>query len=91
MNHQTKLYFTNQNQKWSTNINFKIMKTYFGTNIYFVSTSNNLVRQKNITCMKSSAVGPPDQGGCNAPSMKWLYYRIPIKFGIFFKVGFYTN
>ena len=21
-----------------------------------------------------SAVGPPDQGGCNAPSMKWLYY-----------------
>jgi len=38
MQHQTKLYFTYQNESWSTNVNFEVMKTNFGTNIYFVST-----------------------------------------------------
>ena len=46
MNHQTKLHFTYQNQSWSTNINFEVMKTNFGTNIYFISTRNNLDNQK---------------------------------------------
>ena len=43
MKNQNKLYFTYQNQSCSTNINFEVMKTNFGTNIYFLSTSNNYI------------------------------------------------
>jgi len=42
-----------------------------------------LVFDKTLSAISThhwkSAVGPPDQGGHNAPSIKWLYYWISIK------------